>query len=128
MCSSAFSRGMRRPPLADNKGDFALVVELFGFRRHQYRLVVRGQCFRRAQEDVRVIPLDRIAILGVPVAVVDPDAHNLARKFDRTVKFDVGKRKIGIGAMNRCRSFGLCGRVEEIDQGAGQWKTWSQVE
>ncbi len=88
------------PAFPDDERNLPFVIELLGFRRYQHGLIMGDKCFGRTEKNVRVVPFDRIPVFGVPVAIVDPDAHDLAGKIDGPSVFDFVQGIIGIRAGN----------------------------
>src|SRR5215471_11210436 len=69
------------PPLANHNRDLSLVVELRRLGRPKQRSSVTHQRVASAHEDAGIArPLGSVAVLLVPVAIVDPHADNLLRR------------------------------------------------
>src|SRR5215472_1060205 len=103
--------------LADDDGDFSLVVELRGLRWPEQRSSVADERVRRAHEDAGVSrPLGAVSVFLVAVAVVDSNADDFLRRHDGRQKSDLAERIVGRIARRDLGSSLKALPLEEIPQ------------
>ena len=78
---------------SDDDGELSLVVDLLARRGNDDRLAWRDDAARELREDHRRLRNDELALLGM-IAIVQPDAHDLARTRD-------GREPVGILARHQ---------------------------